>query len=530
MTKYKGSLELNWINKNKSLLYEIDEEEGIGLKPVWVEKDDIRVSEPRILKLIKEYGDPNNENMLIKGDNLLALRTLVEEFKNREEKDKVKCIYIDPPYNSGNAFDKYDDNLELSEWLTMMRDRLVLLKQLLKTDGVIFISINEELHSYLKVLMDEIYSKRNFLGEFIWRNRKGGGNDSNYLAIDHEYILIYAKEEHNQDKWRIKYDEEYLKRYKFEDDKGRYYWDTLIRPGLKNPIRYTVKCPDGTDLELESQYSEKKFYSDLKDGEIKFTHTLNRWSVHRKVYMPMGRVLRSILYDIASYTDARNEMLSIFGSKKDFPYPKPEKLISLLLELASKENEIVLDSFLGSGTTSAVAHKMGRRWIGIEIGVHAETHCKKRLKSIVDGKDNAGISEIVSWKGGGFRYYTVGESIIKDLDMNWDMTLEEMSRAVFINFDYSLIEDDTHCLEGCDDGFYLGKQKGGIAICLVTKGTKIIRRTELNTLVKDLTKKYPNQKVTIFTNMGVAVKPEELNDKLDVKKIPESILKKYRMV
>jgi len=199
--------------------------------------------------------------------------------------------------------------------------------------------------------------------------------------------------------------------------------------------------------------------------------------------------------------------------------------------MSSEEGDIVLDCFAGSGTTPASAHKMKRRWIAIEMGNQAKTHCLKRLSNVTKGKDKSGITPLVNWQGGGgFRYYEVGESIIKDLDMNWDMTLEEMSRAVFMNFDYSMIEGETHQLDVDGDECHLGKQKGGIAICLVTKSTKIIRRTELNKLIKALSKKYPNQKVTIFTNMGVAVKPEELSDKLDVRKIPESILKKYRMV
>jgi adenine-specific DNA-methyltransferase len=210
---------------------------------------------------------------------------------------------------------------------------------------------------------------------------------------------------------------------------------------------------------------------------------------------------------------------------------KPESLIARIIELSTNKSDIVLDSFLGSGTTAAVAHKMGRRWVGIEIGKHAETHCLKRLKGVVKGTDQTGVSKEMNWKGGGgFRFYEVGESVIKDLDMNWDMTLEEMSRAVFMNFDFSFMKGETYRPKGCDDDFHIGKQKGGIAICLVTKGTQIIRRQELNKLIKDLNKKYDNQKITIFTNMGVAVKREELGEQLDVKKIPESILKKYRMV
>src|SRR3989338_3348954 len=166
--KFKGSIRLDWINRDKSLYYEIDEEEGKGVKPTWVDKNDIKVSEPRVLKLVKEIGDVSNlknslHNVLIRGDNLLALRTLVELFKNRDEKDKVKCIYIDPPFNTGNAFDNYDDNLRHSEWLTMMRDRLILLKKLLCNNGVILVHIDHEEMPYLKILLDEVFSRKNLI-------------------------------------------------------------------------------------------------------------------------------------------------------------------------------------------------------------------------------------------------------------------------------------------------------------------------------------------------------------------------------
>ena len=160
---YKGSLKLDWINKDRSLYYEIDEKQGKGVRPVWVSKNDIRVAEPRILKFVKSYGDSTSKNMLIKSDNLLVLRSLVEMFKGRPDKEKVKCICIDPPYNTGNAFDKYDDNLQHSEWLTMMRDRLFLFRKLLRKDGVIFIYINDEELAYLKVLCDEVFGRKNFV-------------------------------------------------------------------------------------------------------------------------------------------------------------------------------------------------------------------------------------------------------------------------------------------------------------------------------------------------------------------------------
>ena len=166
---YKGSLRLDWINKDLSLYYEIDEKQGKGVRPVWVPKNDIRVAEPRILRFVKSYGDHTSENMLIKGDNLLVLRSLVEMFKGRPDKEKVKCIYIDPPFNSGNAFKYYDDNLQHSEWLTMMRDRLFLLKKLLRKDGVIFVHINNEEGDYLRILMDEIFGRDFFLTKISWQ-------------------------------------------------------------------------------------------------------------------------------------------------------------------------------------------------------------------------------------------------------------------------------------------------------------------------------------------------------------------------
>lgn len=622
MTKYRGSLELNWINKDKSLLYEIDEEEGVGIKPTWVEKDDIRVTEPRILKLKDEYGDLDTENMLIKGDNLLALKTLVEEFKNREESDKVKCIYIDPPFNTGSAFEHYDDNLEHSQWLTMMRDRLLLLRRLLREDGVIFIHLDNNEIGYAQVLIDEIFGRKNFLQLISVKKATTAGFKAINLCPTTvtEYILMYSKNRdkyidnpyyietsYNEDygkyisnpledpeKWIIKtLDEVILEQLDFSSwDKAKEKWGSKwkqIRKGLKADFaeRYPSQIISTKDLHKPSKaiqevrensrndrgkvfvlkrekYDDMHFYNGrciafyssklrIINDKLKPTGLLtNFWSdvswsgiaqegniVFKNSKKPEKLLYRIIGLSTKSKYEKKFELaLELFlndNPKKninDFIFDEINKSIYLdKVNTSQLKSDIVLDSFLGSGTTIAVAQKMRRRYIGIEIGKHAETLCVPRQKDVITGKDEKGISKEVAWKGGGgFRYYEVGESIIKDLDMNWDMTLEEMSRAVFMNFDYSMIEEDVHCLEANGDKFYLGKQKGGIAICLVTKGTKIIRRIELNKLIKDITKKYPNQKVTIFTNMGVAVKPEELSDKLDVRKIPESILRKYRMV
>jgi adenine-specific DNA-methyltransferase len=192
---YKGSLRLDWINKDLSLYYEINEKEGKGVRPVWVPKNDIRVAEPRILRFEKSYGDTTSENMLIKGDNLLVLRSLVEMFKGKKERERVKCIYIDPPYNTEQAFEHYDDNLEHSEWLTMMRDRLRELKRLLSKDGAIFVQIDHQEMAYLKVLMDEIFGRTNYVATIPIQMR----HPDRILVADKdvhdiiEYILFYAK-------------------------------------------------------------------------------------------------------------------------------------------------------------------------------------------------------------------------------------------------------------------------------------------------------------------------------------------------
>ncbi|MBI2110760.1 hypothetical protein HYT51_03195, partial [Candidatus Woesearchaeota archaeon] len=239
--KFKGSIRLDWINRDKSLYYKIDEEEGRGIKPTWVDKSDIRVFEPRVLKLAEEIGDISNlkdplDNALIRGDNLLALRTLVELFKNRDEKDKVKCIYIDPPYNTGSAFEHYDDNLIRSEWLTMMRDRLKLLKKLLRKDGIICVQIDDTQAHYLKLLMDESFSTENYFSTIYVQTvypEKTLKQDRIFHDII-EQILIYK----NNSKVSVNQDYE------------EYGWDKFewfVEEKIKSPIRIEM---GGTKVEI----------------------------------------------------------------------------------------------------------------------------------------------------------------------------------------------------------------------------------------------------------------------------------------
>lgn len=392
------------------------------LELTWIGKDDEPLAiEPRLLLYTPEYsfgevetgtlpnGKPWPGNMLIHGDNLLALRALEENFKGA-----VKCIYIDPPYNTGNAFEHYNDSIEHSLWLSLMQRRIQLLYNLLTKDGVLFINLDENEHAYCKIICDEIFGRSNYVGDLIWQKRKGGGNDSRYFAIDHDYILVYAKNKSKEVhlRWYVSQSEEYQKRYKEIDENGnRYFWDTVARNGLKNAIPVAIKCPDGSVLKINSQKSQVTIEEGLANGTIRLTRSKNGWTLHHRVYMSGNQVLRSILTDVGTNKSAGDESVILFG-KNPFDYPKPEALIEKILELTTNPGDLVLDSFLGSGTTAAVAHKMGRRWIGVELGDHAYSHCAVRMKKVIEG-EQGGISKSVNWQGGGgFRFYELAPSLL----------------------------------------------------------------------------------------------------------------------
>lgn len=376
-------------------------------------------------------------NMIIHGDNLEALKALLPKYEN-----KVKCIYIDPPYNTGNEKWVYNDNVndpkikkwlgevvgaqgeDLSrhdKWLCMMYPRLTLLQKLLADDGVIFISIDDNEFANLKLLCDEVFGVGNFIGQFIWQKRKGGGNDSFFIGIDHEYILCYVKDKRRQEnKWRVPYDEEYLKRYKYSDDEGRYYYDTLSRPGLNNPIIYDVECPDGSIIKDGTwQISEQTFKEGLKTGEVDFVKNKNGgYTVVRKVRVPEeGKVFRSII-NSTSNKDAADEMLAILDSKKAFSTPKPISLIVDLLTLCTKDNDIILDSFAGSGTTAHAVLNLNkkdggnRKFILVEMEDYAESVTAERVRRVTQGYGEG--AKAVEGTEGEFDFYELGEKLFKD--------------------------------------------------------------------------------------------------------------------
>jgi adenine-specific DNA-methyltransferase len=391
------------------------------LELTWIGKDDKREPiEPRILIENPKYshGVSESGNMLIHGDNLLALKALEQEYAG-----KVKCICIDPPYNTGSAFDHYDDGIEHSIWLMLMHERLTLLHKLLSDDGSIWIAIDDNECHYLKVMCDEIFGRNCFLSAIAWRSGDAPNNDSKQFSIDHNTILVYAK----RSDWKSKSlprTEESNAHYKNPDNdpKGPWFSGNVSSPNPRPNLIYDLTAPNGNIINPPNngwRWKKEKMYELINKGEVVFSKDNLR--IVKKTYLQdqKGLAPSSIWYDIEETghnRQAKYELMKLFPgipTSELFKTPKPEKLIKKILIISTNEGDLVLDSFLGSGTTAAVAHKMGRKWIGVELGEHAITHCYPRLKQVVDGTDQGGISKALDWKGGGgFKFYKLASSLL----------------------------------------------------------------------------------------------------------------------
>lgn len=394
----------------------------------WLTRDeDVRAAEKVPYRLMEEahelgYGDQNSGNMLIQGDNLDALKALLPYYAGQ-----VKCIYIDPPYNTGSAFEHYDDNLEHSKWLAMMWPRLELLRELLAEDGSIWVTIDDNEGSYLKVILDEVFGRKNFIGNIIWQKRTSPANDAIYFSKDHDNTFVFAKNRATWSPRRLPLNSEQTKNYKNPDNDPRGPWNSAAytcaksineRPNLYYPITQpnTGKAiwPKKTRVWAYGQDAHRRHVEENmiywgRDG-LSESPRIKKFLAQSKPVVPRSIWLNS---DVGHNQEARAEALALF-SETPFTSPKPERLIERVLQVSSAPGELVLDSFLGSGTTAAVAHKMGRRYIGIEMGEHAVTHCVPRLKQVVDG-EQGGISEAQNWQGGGgFRFYQLGPPIFTE--------------------------------------------------------------------------------------------------------------------
>lgn len=404
------------------------------LELTWIGKyDERKPLEPRILIENKDYsygepetgilpnGKPWNGNMLIHGDNLLALKALEQDYAGQ-----VKCIYIDPPYNTGSAFEHYDDGVEHSTWLSLMRERLEILMGLLSSDGSIWITLDDNEVYYCKVLMDEIFGRKNFVGSIIWEKADSPKMDPKFFSTRHDTILVYAKEI-NTLKLNREESNEIPEHYNKVDANGKKYYLKPMRVmggNVSESLFYPMIAPDGTEvLPISSKgqktcwrWSKKKV--EKESNRIEWVNGKNGWSLYFRIYADTikGTPIQTIWthQEAGSNRTSKAEINALFGQNV-FATPKPEKLIYKVINATTNPGDLILDSFLGSGTTAAVAQKMGRRYIGIELGDHAYTHCVPRLKMVTDGTDQGGISKAQNWKGGsGFKFYELAPSLLKE--------------------------------------------------------------------------------------------------------------------
>jgi len=506
MAKNDSKLELHWANKSKSLYYDLDKKEYL-----WVDRKDPRVSEPRILLEKKVYGDVNTENLLVKGDNLLALRALEQDFSK-----KIKCIYIDPPYNTGSAFEHYEDGLEHSIWLTMMRDRLTILRKLLRDDGFIFVQIDDNEVGYLRVLMDEIFGRHNFINTIVWKRRGGAVNPSKRLNNVTDFILWYSKSPNYkinhifslQDDNTQKYIGE---RFLYTDEKGRKYrLSPIISPTYSPSLVYEYKGynPPSTGWSASKKTMERWD----KEGKLVFPK-LKTGRIQRKQYLDeyKGQPVSSLWTDIKVINPMSKERLKFEGQK-------PESLIHRVFTLGSDEGDWVLDSFLGTGTTAVVAHKMSRKWIGVELGDQAETYAIPRLKKVLQG-DEGGITPVTKWKGGGgFKYFELGDSLfVEDDDLRLTVLNPKVYNGALIR---SILKVEGFKLLHPDNALH---GISGKTIAHVTE--QYINQTYIDALVREI----GDAADFIVVYAKTISSKIKLPENVEIRKIPDALLRKFKV-
>ncbi|WP_028514509.1 site-specific DNA-methyltransferase [Ruminococcus flavefaciens] len=551
------------------------------LELTWVGKYDETKVEPRILieDKSKSFGDPASENMLIHGDNLIALQALLQDYSGR-----IKCIYIDPPYNTGNAFDLYDDGIEHSIWLSLMRKRLILLRELLAEEGSIWIQIDDEEQAYLKILCDEIFGRSNFVN-MISVNMKNiagasGGGEDKRLKKNCEYLLVYAKDYYQLEMFKGAYDYEEIgalvERYRQEGISWKYS-SALIDPGEKIYVGSTV---DGSGEEIKifkrvgfkiksvnqimkdeglsesdayNKYAKFFFVSQMpqssirprvmekvkelgRDSELYSIEYIpktgrNKGKVYEQFYKGENFRLFAWLSDVSEEIDGvlykktlQGTYWNFVGGTKnltkeggvEFPNgKKPESLISRIFNMASDVDDFVLDSFLGSGTSAAVAHKLQRKWIGIEQGEQAYSHCKKRLDKVILGEDSGGITKEANWQGGGgYHFYELAPSLLVKNDklpiyqINPDYTFEMLCEAICKIEGFKYKPDDVFHGNSSERRFIH-----------VTK--EFVNVSYLKSIASHLA---VGQSLLVY---GLSIQSDmNLPDNIEVKKIPKDLLEK----
>lgn len=536
-----------------------------------------------LLEKVGVYGDANSENLLVQGDNLLALKALLPFYRG-----KVKCIYIDPPYNTGSAFEYYDDNLEHSQWLSVMYSRLVMLREFLSENGTIWIQIDDDQQAYLKVICDEVFGRRNFINmvSVNMKNIAGasGGGEDKKLKKNCEYILVYSKNYSRFEPFKPFFIErpisELVEEYKLANKSWK-YTSVLVNPGEKVFLGTTVDGAGGEiriyarkNCEIKSvkQVAEEEDCSEddvyNKYGVKIFQTTNAQTSIRTRVskfreenqiaedlisieYTPRSGRRKGEVYEqfykgekcrlfvwlkdtavekngflfktdkLGTYWDMNPWMKNV-AKEGDVDFArskKPEKIIQIILDMATNVGDFVLDSFLGSGTTAAAAHKMARRWIGIEMGDHAKTLCYPRLTRVVNG-EQSGISSDLSWVGGGgFSFHKLGEAVFDQFGaINPKVDFKTLAAFIW--------QRETNSQTDCQYSPLLGEYQGksifllfnGILGDMRPRAGNVLNRSVLKKLLKE----YPSDNVKIvYGDACFGISDDELKaHKVIFKQIP----------
>jgi adenine-specific DNA-methyltransferase len=422
---YTGRLELTWTNKDQRLLAS---EDG---SYEWVPPSDYRVAEVRLLRDAGVVGDVKSErdraqdNLLIQGDALNALTSLIElpEFA-REYVGKVRLAYLDPPFNTQQSFLHYDDALEHSVWLTVLRDRLTQIKTLLSTEGSVWVHCDDSEQAYLKVMMDEVFGRDNFIATVIWQKIHARNNSAQHFSADHDYIVVFAKDKNSWSRNRIDRTEASDSDFWNPDDDPRGLWrrSDLTASHAYGEGKYEVVGPHGNRfVPREGRWwsvSRESFDSLLQDDRIWWGRDQRSFPFRKRFESELLGLVPTTIWlhdEVGDNREAKGEVTRLFGRQAIFATPKPERLLRKIIHIASDPGDVVLDCFLGSGTTAAVAHKMGRRWVGVEMLETYEQFAVPRVRRVIEGTDPGGVSGMTSWNGGGgFRMLEVAPSMFTE--------------------------------------------------------------------------------------------------------------------
>jgi adenine-specific DNA-methyltransferase len=528
----RGQLELTWTNKDDRL---VGRENG---SYDWVPASDHRVAEVHLLHDAGNVGEDSASNLLIRGDALHALTSLGDLAPYDELcLGKIKLAYLDPPFNTQQAFLQYDDALEHSVWLTMMRDRLAQVKRLLAFDGSVWVHCDDSEQAYLKAVMDEVFGRDNFVAAVIWEKTDSPRMDAAYFSVRHDYILVYrASDAFSLN--RLSVDEEETHFNKLDEDGRRYYLKPLrasagkgstreARPnlyfGIKAPNgrRVYPKLPNGGD----GRWRWGKERVEADSHLIEWVKGRNGWNPYYRIHEPDQRTRPpETLWthtEVGSTRTSAREIKDLLGGVT-FATPKPERLLARIIGIGSDPGDVVLDCFLGSGTTAAVAHKLNRRWIGIEWSKETVTNFViPRLEQVVAGKDNGGITEAAGWHGGGgFQVLDVGDSMFESDEgevvlAEW-ATNGKLAEATAAQLHFALEEDPPFCGRK-------GNHRLAVIDGLISEDVVQLLNSRLSEIEQ-------------LTLCGTSVDPaavtrlKELRPGSRIKKIPASLLADYQQV